>query len=376
MLKKCIIAILSVALIAVSPMYVLAQIPDNTSGQEIVNTRNPDSPADWAINQVNAAIGLGLVPQSMQTYYPRATTRAEFAALAVALYELEKGTITERATFDDTDDISVHKAAAIGVVIGVGNNMFEPEAFLSREQAATMLARLSDAVEKPFPAKEASFADNSSINSWAIEAVGRVQTAEIMNGIGGNMFSPKGAYTREQSIVTIMRSYDFIHGTPGQTNGASVGTDSAQTGAGNAQTGAGSAQTGAGNAQTGAGNAQTGAGNAQTGADGAADPNSLVSTNWAGVYENGKLLSTEVTFYFSGSPQNFSVSDLTDLRLTRNGVEVAFSISGTVTKYMRSGNTETGFHVELKEPLTIPGVYVMTGAYKGKAFTSVELEVT
>lgn len=48
--------------------------------------------------------------------------------------------ITERKTFDDTNDVNVEKMAAVGVVDGVGNNRFTPDELLTREQAAVMLS--------------------------------------------------------------------------------------------------------------------------------------------------------------------------------------------------------------------------------------------
>jgi len=170
-----------------------------------------EKPTAWAEEQVTAAISNNLVPQDLQAKYTQATTRAEFAALAVALYEQVTGKeITERQTFSDTTDINVQKAAAIGVVNGVGNNMFSPDTGLTREQAAVMLSRLADAIGKPLAQQAATFADNGSIATWAIEQVGQIQAAEIMGGVGNNTFSPQGAYTREQSIVTIMRLYDVV----------------------------------------------------------------------------------------------------------------------------------------------------------------------
>ena len=46
-----------------------------------------DTPASWAVPEVNRAIGLGLVPPTLQSKYSDATTRAEFCLLAVTLYE-------------------------------------------------------------------------------------------------------------------------------------------------------------------------------------------------------------------------------------------------------------------------------------------------
>ena len=87
---------------------------------------------------------------------------------------------------------------------------FAPNDTLTREQAATMLARLSDAIGRPLPNIAPTFADNNSISSWAFDATGRVQAGGIMQGVGNNRFDPGGRYTREQSIVTIMRLFDFV----------------------------------------------------------------------------------------------------------------------------------------------------------------------
>jgi hypothetical protein len=178
----------------------------------------PDAPSSWAIEQVNAAIAANLVPQSLQSKYTQATTRAEFCALAVALYEKASGKeiATDKSiSFSDTTDINVHKAASIGVVTGVGGNRFDPSAQLTREQAATMLSRLADAMGKPLidansPSARQQFSDIASVSSWAVDAVGQVQAAGIMGGIGDNTFAPKEPYTREQSIITIMRLYDIV----------------------------------------------------------------------------------------------------------------------------------------------------------------------
>ena len=169
------------------------------------------TPSSWAVENVNTAVEAGIVPETLQSAYTQATTRAEFCALAVELYETVMGTeITERATFSDTTDVNVEKMAGLGVVNGVGDGKFDPSASLTREEAAAMLARLANVMEKPLTSGTASFADNTSISSWAVEAVGQVQASGIMNGIEGNQFAPSDPYTREQSIVTMLRLYDFV----------------------------------------------------------------------------------------------------------------------------------------------------------------------
>jgi len=169
-----------------------------------------NQPSPWAVEDIEWAIMLGLVPQILQSNYTQPTTRSEFAALTVTFYEFMYGEITGRSTFSDTNDINVQKAAYIGVVTGVGNNMFSPNGQLTREQAAVMLSRLADAIGFPLSAQSATFSDNTAISSWAIDGVGEVQAAGIMGGVGNNMFAPQGSYTREQSIVTIVRLLDIV----------------------------------------------------------------------------------------------------------------------------------------------------------------------
>ena len=189
-----------------SNQYVL-QIGDDQS----TITPPIEKPSAWAEEQVIAAINNNLVPQDLQEKYTQATTRAEFCALAVALYETVTGQeIEERQTFSDTTDINVEKMAALRVVNGMGDNKFDPNAGLTREQAATMLSRLAAVIGKPLTQAAAEFNDNADVSPWAIEAVGQMQATGIMGGVGNNTFEPKSPYTREQSIVTILRLYDVV----------------------------------------------------------------------------------------------------------------------------------------------------------------------
>ena len=170
------------------------------------------APSAWAAPFVEQAVSANLVPQGLQPDYTTSTTRAEFAALAVALYEaVTGGTIAGRASFNDTSDVNVQKMGYLGVVTGVGNGNFNPNGQLTREQAAVMLARLADAIGQPLPQSSATFADSAQVSAWAADAVGQVQAAGIMGGVGNNRFAPSGDYTREQSIVTMLRLFELLN---------------------------------------------------------------------------------------------------------------------------------------------------------------------
>jgi len=165
----------------------------------------------WAEPQVGRAIADGIVPSTLQHSYNKAMTRAEFAALAVALYETIAGEeITGRMNFYDTNDINIQKAAYIGIVSGTGYGNFSPDMGFNREQAAVFVSRLAGAIGQPLPQVKAAFADNAQISLWAIESAGQVQAAGIMSGVGYNAFDPHGAFTREQSIITVYRLFQLL----------------------------------------------------------------------------------------------------------------------------------------------------------------------
>jgi len=186
------------------------QMPDEAA--PVTPTVSPPpagTPSAWAIEYVQRARLLNLVPSGIDSAFTQAITRAEFAELAVILYEHLRGEITGRASFSDTDDINVQKAAYIGVVTGVGGGRFDPDALLTREQAAVMLSRLYNIFVPPVPMQVPVFADDATISSWAQVGVSTVTAVGIMGGVGGNRFAPQDVYTREQSIITIVRLLDL-----------------------------------------------------------------------------------------------------------------------------------------------------------------------
>ncbi len=168
-------------------------------------------PSSWAQETVTDAIWEGFVPGLLRHSYTRPITRVEFCTLAVQFYEVLTGSEAEgRVTFTDTDNINVEKAAALGIVSGVGEGLFAPDAPLNRQQAAVMLANLAQALGAPLPQSPPDFSDSASISGWARSAVGQVQHSGIMSGGGGGAFAPTLDFTREQSILTVMNLFRLL----------------------------------------------------------------------------------------------------------------------------------------------------------------------
>ncbi|MCL2352671.1 MAG: DUF1266 domain-containing protein [Firmicutes bacterium] len=178
-------------------------------------------PSPWARADVDRAVLLGLAPADLRSSYTLPVTRAEFCAAAVLFCETQTGAvITRLSRFEDTDDLNVMKMAGLGVAAGVGGGRFAPDEPLTREQAAAILARLADVMGMPLTdrdqalAQAASYADAAGISVWAAVSVGQMRAAGVMVSTGGNEFSPKSPYTREQGIVTVLRLYDALKNMP------------------------------------------------------------------------------------------------------------------------------------------------------------------
>lgn len=187
------------------------------AAETTTHTFTGEQPSSWAKDQVGLAIDAGIVPQALQSRYTDTATRADFCALVVALLEKYLGwELTAEETFTDTDDINVRKAATLGIVQGVGNGAFNPNGELTREQAATMLERTYRASLRYLQGSgTSSFADSASVSSWAADAVAKMENSGIMTGVGNNRFDPKGAYSREQSIMTMYRLYRLFEPAQG-----------------------------------------------------------------------------------------------------------------------------------------------------------------
>ncbi len=51
------------------------------------------------------------------------------------------------------------------------------------------------------------FADNNDVSDWAADSIQRLCNLGIMNGIGNNLFAPKKHFTTEQAVATLVRCY-------------------------------------------------------------------------------------------------------------------------------------------------------------------------
>ena len=125
--------------------------------------------------------------------------------------------IPEEFPFTDVTGVSENSAKAIlsmyrnGVINGKSATTFDPQGQITRQEAATILYRLCNALGYKLPKGNAdNFADSSKIAPWAKDAVAAVSAAGIMNGVGNNNFAPTAVYSCEQSALTLLRTYNLL----------------------------------------------------------------------------------------------------------------------------------------------------------------------
>lgn len=141
-----------------------------------------------------------------------------------------QGTIAERKPFAFQDvkqgDWFYEAVAYVyekGYFSGVSETAFEPNTSMSRAMLATVLYRLSGENYTG----EAGFSDVPE-ESWFTAAVGWASANGIVNGMGGNLFAPDEAVTREQMVTMLYRYQGYKKGNTSARGNLSTFPDGEQ----------------------------------------------------------------------------------------------------------------------------------------------------
>ena len=97
----------------------------------------------------------------------------------------------------------------LGIISGKTDTEFFPNDALTREEAASIIVRMINAV-MPMAVHEVYFMydDMDQVSGWAEDSVQIISNMGFMTGVGGNKFAPKDNYTVEQSMSSLVRIYD------------------------------------------------------------------------------------------------------------------------------------------------------------------------
>lgn len=149
-------------------------------------------------------------------------TRAQFTAIIVRALGIDAS-----ATVSSFTDVkgwsvgSVEAAFKAGIIEGVGNGLFAPNAALTREQAATILVRALQLRGKlDETSGDITFKDANKISAWAKPFIALAQQYGLIQGNGDNTFNPKGTTTREMAAmmgVNLLGALDDVKPTPPTT---------------------------------------------------------------------------------------------------------------------------------------------------------------
>ena len=176
----------------------------------------PENPPGWARDAVDFAKDAGFLPPDLQRNYNTDISRLDFCRLTVAFIEYQTGmdidevlikrNVIRPAAFDDSSHSDVLAAAALGIVNGVGGNLFNPNGNIDRQSAARMLSLACEALGADSSGAPANtFADDANINSWARPFVNYMLSVGVMTGATATEFRPRSGYTIATSIVTFYR---------------------------------------------------------------------------------------------------------------------------------------------------------------------------
>lgn len=95
------------------------------------------------------------------------------------------------------------------IVGGTGDNKFEPDRTVNRQEIAVIVSRYLEYKGKKLDSDAVKYSDASNIDSWAKEYVYKVNNAGIITGVGTE-FQPKANATRAQAATILKRIAEFL----------------------------------------------------------------------------------------------------------------------------------------------------------------------
>lgn len=172
--------------------------------------------AHWAFASVERAAELGLVTgYSDGTFRPDThVTRAQFVLMLWRM--CGKTAAAKAASFADASadwyQDALSWAVEKGYVNGLSDTRFGPDAPITRQQAMAILFRLNggqSGTELTLTGiYEQTFADSTTIASWAKDATWWAVYHELVSGVGGSRIAPEANASRAQIAAILLRYAD------------------------------------------------------------------------------------------------------------------------------------------------------------------------
>ncbi|KTD86804.1 hypothetical protein UQ64_15335 [Paenibacillus etheri] len=143
-------------------------------------------------------------------------TRAQFAALLVRGLGLTTESLSN--VFADVSATAwyaqdVNTAAKLGLVQGVGEGKFSPDAKITREQMVVMIIKAIHLVQgdqEPEAQTRTPFADQNQISDYATHAVTEAASKGLIKGKTETNFAPQNAATRAEAAVMVKQVLQYL----------------------------------------------------------------------------------------------------------------------------------------------------------------------
>lgn len=177
-----------------------------------------DVPAShWAVKEINYLLTKGILDEGGAFAPSDKITREQFAAMMARAYGLNgEGVVLPFKDIKTTNPYADEIAAAYaaGIINGKSPAAFDPDATITREEIATMLARAltayngKSAVTQP-EALIASFTDGAKISKWAASSVALTKSMHLFEGFGDQSFRPAQTASKAEAAALIYRLYQL-----------------------------------------------------------------------------------------------------------------------------------------------------------------------
>ncbi len=183
------------------------------------------APSHWAASTINAYVSRGIMSGYPDgTFRPEASvTRAEFVKMVNSVFGYNTPAAISfpdvSASYWGYDEIA--KGVYAGYINGDESGKFNPDAPLTREEAASIICRIKGLA--PNQSASSNYTDSSRIASWAAPYVGAATQFGYMQGNGDGTFNPTKALTRAEAATVLAKaeSSKTYTTTPGSSGSSS-----------------------------------------------------------------------------------------------------------------------------------------------------------
>ena len=167
---------------------------------------------DWFYDPVCYVYSQGLMTGTSATTFEPNTSLSR-AMLVAVLHRLEGNPQASAGDFTDVADgdwyaQAVNWAASVGVVNGMGDGTFQPNAAITREQMAAILRNYAQykGLDVTASGDLVNYSDAASVSDWAKDSVQWMVGSGLIGGYEDNTLRPQGTTTRAE-VASVLQRY-------------------------------------------------------------------------------------------------------------------------------------------------------------------------